>query len=472
MSKTYNDPAKQLSREKFREFIKIHTKFKKPKDIKVVCFPGAEVEGEEALEVKEIYDPLGIPRANIIGLERGKEEAERLRRANLGIRVEQVNAHDYFLSTPEKFDIISLDYKGQQTITEVLTLSTIASRQLLREQGVLSTVYFGNRESKRMKYDLARRLLQAEWIKSFSRGEFDHLTPSEELRQQIGRIESLLAQNGEDLTSLREGITVETINTLTSGTLNYPVSRSLFSDHPRKSEVQQVVRSESMDREVKELLSQLTVGRDRSEDDYRRGLEQAFFITMESEVKRALMKVMTERRATALIGSLVFEAHKGYIPRDIERYSYTSNSGSNMLMDLFQFGRFPTNIPLLTRDVFKIGYEEGSLSTQLNHKRYHDKRLVKAIDDIADLYHRAVSICIPQRIKLTPDQRTIEEARRTERTRSPSDEEKLEIYSWLRDKSASDADICTAYNINSRQLAAYKAWNTMNERDNREEIVK
>jgi len=48
---TYNDPAKQRSREKLLEFIKKHLSFRKPRDLRVVCFPGAEVEGEEALEV-------------------------------------------------------------------------------------------------------------------------------------------------------------------------------------------------------------------------------------------------------------------------------------------------------------------------------------------------------------------------------------------------------------------------------------
>ncbi len=71
MSKTYNDPAKQLSRQKLRDFIqKTVLSKKRAKDVRVVCFPGAEVEGEEGLEIKEIYDPLGIPRKNITGLER------------------------------------------------------------------------------------------------------------------------------------------------------------------------------------------------------------------------------------------------------------------------------------------------------------------------------------------------------------------------------------------------------------------
>jgi hypothetical protein len=68
MVRSYNDPAKQKAREKLTEFIgKNLLNFRKPNQVRVVCFPGAEVEGEEALEIKEVYDSLGIPRKNIIG---------------------------------------------------------------------------------------------------------------------------------------------------------------------------------------------------------------------------------------------------------------------------------------------------------------------------------------------------------------------------------------------------------------------
>ena len=93
MDKSYNDSIKQKSREKLKEFIARNLYFKRPKDIRVVCFPGAEKIGEEAIEVKEIYDPLGIPRENILGLEFDKSRFERLKSANLGINL--VNSLDW-----------------------------------------------------------------------------------------------------------------------------------------------------------------------------------------------------------------------------------------------------------------------------------------------------------------------------------------------------------------------------------------
>ena len=63
MVRSYNDPVKSLAREKQKQFIQRNLlPYKKPKNLRVLCFPGAEVDGEEAIEVKEIYDQLGIPR--------------------------------------------------------------------------------------------------------------------------------------------------------------------------------------------------------------------------------------------------------------------------------------------------------------------------------------------------------------------------------------------------------------------------
>lgn len=149
---SYNDPKKHEARVKMREFIQKYLfSIKKPLQTKVVCFPGAEVEGEEALEVKEVYDSLGIPRANVVGLEYDANKAQRLERANLGIRV--VNALDaiFFEKTGEKFDVISLDYTGHQTNEAVHSLELIAGRQVLQPYGILCTNYAAKRESKALQ---------------------------------------------------------------------------------------------------------------------------------------------------------------------------------------------------------------------------------------------------------------------------------------------------------------------------------
>lgn len=149
MVKSYYDPIKQKSREKLKDFItKNLLTFKKPSQTRVVCFPGAEVEGEEAIEIKEVYDYLNIPRKNIVGLEVDEKKAERLRKANLGIEVVNSLDLDFFKNEDRIFDIISLDYTGYRDTTKWLTLHQIAGRQRLYGNGILATNYSAKREKK------------------------------------------------------------------------------------------------------------------------------------------------------------------------------------------------------------------------------------------------------------------------------------------------------------------------------------
>jgi hypothetical protein len=153
-TRTYNDPAKQLSRIKLREFIERHFSEKKRKDLRVLCLPGAEAEGEEALEVKEVYDPLGIPRRNIVGLECNPEVADRLERAKLGIEVIPTFDWQFFQDTDRRFDVISLDYKSNFGDEQRYSIDLIAANKLLGERGVLATNYYGARENSKISKDL------------------------------------------------------------------------------------------------------------------------------------------------------------------------------------------------------------------------------------------------------------------------------------------------------------------------------
>jgi len=150
--KSYNDPAKQQARLKLKDFIEKHLlTHKKPQELRVLCFPGAEQDEEEALEVKEIYDPLNIPRKNITGLEMDKERAQRLRDADLGIHVVESSDLDYLLTHHRRWDVISLDYHNYFDFNHDLVLRVIAGDQLLESPGILCTAYQAQREQAHVK---------------------------------------------------------------------------------------------------------------------------------------------------------------------------------------------------------------------------------------------------------------------------------------------------------------------------------
>ncbi|MBI4019725.1 MAG: hypothetical protein HY367_00205, partial [Candidatus Aenigmarchaeota archaeon] len=145
--KSMEDPAKALWRQKWRRFIKGHPLGSpNPRDWKVVCFPG-----QDALEVFEVYDRLSIPRENIIGIERDRNNYGRLKRKKLGIELYLGTDMDFFKEAGGRYDIVNLDYVGPLTHGYINTLQSIAGRQLLKEKSVLGTNFFGVRERDEIK---------------------------------------------------------------------------------------------------------------------------------------------------------------------------------------------------------------------------------------------------------------------------------------------------------------------------------
>lgn len=125
--KTYaTDWAKQKSRDLVREMIAgTLLKFRRPQDLRVLCLPGID-----AAEIFEVYDRLGIPRENIVGVERESDIAEAIEGKDLRIKVERQDLEDYVKDlNPAPFDIISLDFTGPLNLKILHAISTLASRE-------------------------------------------------------------------------------------------------------------------------------------------------------------------------------------------------------------------------------------------------------------------------------------------------------------------------------------------------------
>jgi hypothetical protein len=127
VEKHYSDDwAKSKSRDLVREMIqKTLLTFRKPKDLKILFFPGID-----AIEVFEVYDELGIPRENLIGVERDKNVAQTLEGENLGIQIINQSLEDYVEEQSSfNFDVVSLDYIGPVNKTQITTLGNICKIQ-------------------------------------------------------------------------------------------------------------------------------------------------------------------------------------------------------------------------------------------------------------------------------------------------------------------------------------------------------
>jgi len=338
MAKSYKDSVKAQAREKWRSFLEgTVLSRKKAQDVRVVCFPGAEVQGEEALEVREVYDPLGIPRENITGLEYDPKTAERLERANLGIRVIGKDDLEYFSTTADTFDAISLDYTGPQTQKAIKTLDAIAGRHILAPWGVIHTNYLGHRETKDLQ-DFMQ--LVRIWGK---------LDVPDDAYDQIERhglsgylSQRKIAEKKPKLADARNAITEQLMASLRAGSFSWAPYPNIFSGTPERTEW------------VKSTMKRSGFG-----EEQRKSVEQAYFVEATAKlIGSAPEKLGISRRQMRSILTLMHGiVADTYLIEDIERYSYVSNKGSSMLTDFVATRPLQSRAKKILPDVARIRNE-------------------------------------------------------------------------------------------------------------------
>lgn len=313
MSKSYNDPVKTISRDKQRDFIARHLSYKKSRDIRVLCLPGAEQEGEEALEVREVYDPLGIPRSNITGLEIDKQIYERLQKASLGIKL--VNSSDIkYLEKARReygtWDIISLDYTSFFTPDSQYAISLIANDGLLGKHGILVTNFMAARE-----HNASQELLKDLYI-AFNSGSALSISDSLKLEDK--------ARGDFELSNDRSDTVKQSIqNIMANG--NSALSTQFYSkfDNFRK-----ILDELKVLPEITHLTEKIIKGRNIDEK-----LAQTYFVR--TYMKKMYYNSFLASSSDLLIPNLYWMMSvRPYFPKAVESYSYISNTKTPMLFDI------------------------------------------------------------------------------------------------------------------------------------------
>lgn len=144
MTNSNSSENKKLGREEFYHFIGLHYAPQQMKKLKIL-----NLTSDKPYELEQIYDKLGIPRENITTVEKDPKKKQRIKNSNFGIRlIEDYSSIDDFIrDTDEKFDIINIDYSGNMNWQQVITISNIAVKDMLRDRGILATWYSGRREN-------------------------------------------------------------------------------------------------------------------------------------------------------------------------------------------------------------------------------------------------------------------------------------------------------------------------------------
>jgi len=381
MVRSYNDPAKQKARQRLLVFIKKHLKVK-PETARVLCFPGAEVQGEEALEVTEIYDRLGIPRENIVGLEYNREAARRLKRANFGIEVICQDAYTFFQTTKKHFDVISLDYTGQRTWRERDTTRYIAGRNVLNNFGIFCTNHMVKREGSDMKSMLLEQLVfdgsrvakfDAKSTEEMFRERFDVV---DQFAREYNHALEVIQNGGLNLDILRYAITKDNICIFSGGRNEINPQFQVFMNNPRMGDLSQKKIPDGL------TLPKL-VHKNRgliTRPGY--GLHRARTMAAQQNVIVELNKRgFTPEQSYAIVVTLSMDFTSAYIPTALKQYSYTSNKNAKMLFDIMSFQHLFQGTVERAKEIITV-QEDGNI--RYNPFKYNRKELKRRAQKLVE----------------------------------------------------------------------------------------
>ncbi len=205
----YDYPNKRAWRQKWLEFIVKHVRENNinPKDLKVLCLPGPE-----ALEIKEVYDRLGIPRENVHGVEINKKRFEYLQTQAQGARLFNEDILSYLVKTNEAFGIVMLDMDGFLDKHIFQAMQKLFSRSIVKNNALFGTNFFTTREGEEQQ-EFYSKPLQAELAELLTEDEMHDWNQPEVVKQALG-----CEYNGVHIDSLRKlrdyGITGMIVKTL------------------------------------------------------------------------------------------------------------------------------------------------------------------------------------------------------------------------------------------------------------------
>jgi len=426
---TYDFESKARTRERLEKVIR--TIYSKPKDrehLKVLT-----ILGHQDCELKQVWDPLGVPRKNITVVELYPEPHKIIEENNLGINLypETISILNYITQTQEKFDIINLDAQAQFGLDERNILRNIAGKQLLGNRGILSTWYYGAREDGYNK----------NWFKK----------TFEECVNETSEEEGKIKDRSNLISRMICSVFIDGVTNLEPHT-SIMENKNLFETYGdfllQKPEIIETLKKIKKDPEKATLFM-------GSINAYA-GID--FF---KARIEKAVSKIngLSEDSKSILSNVLYYQKINSYFSAMQERYKYIGDNKAPMLVDINYFKQ---------EDFSDIaGYnlnDQGEMVINLPIIKDKDERRkrVKRIDLFQKLRHRCTGYDLEKRIHLGSSYvKTLEDEKPTKRILSK--EERVEVRDFLA-TGIPEEEIMQTYNITKEQIAAHKAVVTLEKR--------
>ncbi len=335
MKRKYHEKLKRFIAHALRKELKDSTRRKK---LTVACFPG-----HEGLEITRVYDSLGIPRENIVGIEGDPEIADEIARRDFGIQPFRGSDYEFLTTTDTRFDIVNLDYQGHLTSAVRDSLAVLCGRPVLNHNAILGTNFLGKRESSaKLHYDsiggvIDRGDLVRDSIAHLLSGE---MSEGKEILERYLKTDIREPMKGIPLSEKRDrGITGNILFHMINGRGNIglpmPVRKLIEADvegelykHPAIREFLDIFDQEG---NYAERMRALT--------------ESPFFILMHFIVTNQMEVCLRDigldpDAATEAAKLMIADSNNPLLASRVYRGRYIGDNGSPMLFDFFHVKKF------------------------------------------------------------------------------------------------------------------------------------
>lgn len=380
--KRYNtDWAKAKSRKIVKDTIAgTLLTFDRPENLRVLCFPGVD-----AAEIYQVYDSLGIPRTNIVGIEKDQSVANSLEARSLGIEIIRKPVEDYIASQRSiEFDIVSLDYTGPLSNQELETLDDMVNKQR-KNQFVLHVTNLLKRDSSSTPlYHMGFGLtpyVKSSTVQESSEDEImgklmDSVAKWMDFFKKIEKTESFLKEKKLGYHSIIQMVCL-------NNQLGYGNDLLRFALGPHYETV-----LSSLEKEYG-----VSISRTDPFDYVIRGNRPPLQFLLQAATKQGLMNIASQigfeekPRQLGLVFALedACRSEKFFINLDSTTYSYISETGAPIIGDV-NFLVYPVRARNIARHIGRqLGFPSGQ-ATMPRDQRKFEELLERYFDKLSELY--------------------------------------------------------------------------------------
>lgn len=328
------DLGKSRLRARWRDFIR--TRVYDRKNQNVLCFPG-----EQGFEIEQVYRKLGFRDCNIYGVERDPKAAKAIRERYPEIFVYEGELLDFCREySGPPFAVVSLDYCGHLATDKLTPLSLLAASRHMSDRTVLLLNVMAGRESTEAQQNLrgffASTLQRASHLEGQALGDVaTHIQTIFDTAR-----EAPLAEVRSD--ALTSGV-VQLISITVPA---FEVTSTLELTHLSGSRLALNHNTTFERTETSVVINNATLGAPSPVLDAGQIKHEAIQQVNEELEKAgcldpklydpAAWEVLRYHLGRTMVMAFFDRLSYPYLPYDLERYSYVSNTGKRMVCDLFE----------------------------------------------------------------------------------------------------------------------------------------